>query len=265
MSEKVVIKNLDYRIEQTEILKNINIQFQEGKFTGIVGPNGSGKSTLLKNIYGTLSPERGQILLDGEDLHKMDPKTAAKKIAVLPQENKTDFSYTVEECVLMGRFSYRGMFGFKSNEEDEELVDKYLSLLGLDKLRQRLFASLSGGEKQRVLLARALTQETNTLILDEVTNHLDIGYQYKIMEFLKVIPKTIIAAIHDLNLALKFCDYVFLIQDGIIINEGLPIEVLNPDTLVEVFGVHGNLIDRGSHQFIEYTHSAAGSSHEKVF
>lgn len=206
------IENLTYAIENNFISNNINISFKENTFTGVIGPNGSGKSTLLKQIYRVLKPTKGKIYLKNFDIEEISSKEIAKQMAVLPQENQSDFDYTVREIILMGRFPYHSIFcGDHDLEKDVELMKKYLNIVGLTEQENQPFKTLSGGEKQRVLLARALVQEGNLLILDEVTNHLDIGYQYKVLEILKNLNMTIISAIHDLNLAMKFCDYVVLI------------------------------------------------------
>ncbi|EHO19432.1 hypothetical protein HMPREF9466_01363 [Fusobacterium necrophorum subsp. funduliforme 1_1_36S] len=199
------IENLTYAIENNFISDNINISFKENTFTGVIGPNGSGKSTLLKQIYRVLKPTKGKIYLKNFDIEEISSKEIAKQMAVLPQENQSDFDYTVREIILMGRFPYHSIFcGDHDLEKDVELMKKYLNIVGLTEQENQPFKTLSGGEKQRVLLARALVQEGNLLILDEVTNHLDIGYQYKVLEILKNLNMTIISAIHDLNLAMKF-------------------------------------------------------------
>ncbi|KDE68190.1 ABC transporter ATP-binding protein, partial [Fusobacterium necrophorum DJ-1] len=180
------IENLTYAIENNFISDNINISFKENTFTGVIGPNGSGKSTLLKQIYRVLKPTKGKIYLKNFDIEEISSKEIAKQMAVLPQENQSDFDYTVREIILMGRFPYHSIFcGDHDLEKDVELMKKYLNIVGLTEQENQPFKTLSGGEKQRVLLARALVQEGNLLILDEVTNHLDIGYQYKVLEILK--------------------------------------------------------------------------------
>lgn len=230
------IENLTYAIENNFISDNINISFKENTFTGVIGPNGSGKSTLLKQIYRVLKPTKGKIYLKNFDIEEISSKEIAKQMAVLPQENQSDFDYTVREIILMGRFPYHSIFcGDHDLEKDVELMKKYLNIVGLTEQENQPFKTLSGGEKQRVLLARALVQEGNLLILDEVTNHLDIGYQYKVLEILKNLNMTIISAIHDLNLAMKFCDYVVLIDKGRVIMEGKPKDIITTENLKKYF------------------------------
>ena len=237
------IENLTYKIDDSLISDGINIKFEENTFTGIIGPNGSGKSTLLKQIYRVLKPTKGKIFFDGIDIEDISSKKMARQMAVLPQENQSDFDYTVREIILMGRFSYHSFFmGDHDFDVDINLMKKYLNIVGLREQENQYFKTLSGGEKQRVLLARALVQEAELLILDEVTNHLDIGYQYKVLEILKGLNMTIISAIHDLNLAMKFCDQVVIIDKGRIIVTGNPKDIITRENLKEIFKIDAQII-----------------------
>lgn len=250
------IENLTYAIENNFISDNINISFKENTFTGVIGPNGSGKSTLLKQIYRVLKPTKGKIYLKNFDIEEISSKEIAKQMAVLPQENQSDFDYTVREIILMGRFPYHKYFcGDHDLEKDVELMKKYLNIVGLTEQENQPFKTLSGGEKQRVLLARALVQEGNLLILDEVTNHLDIGYQYKVLEILKNLNMTIISAIHDLNLAMKFCDYVVLIDKGRVIMEGKPKDIITTENLKNIFKIDAQIIEKENSYVIDYRYS----------
>lgn len=250
------IENLTYAIENNFISDNINISFKENTFTGVIGPNGSGKSTLLKQIYRVLKPTKGKIYLKNFDIEEISSKEIAKQMAVLPQENQSDFDYTVREIILMGRFPYHSIFcGDHDLEKDVELMKKYLNIVGLTEQENQPFKTLSGGEKQRVLLARALVQEGNLLILDEVTNHLDIGYQYKVLEILKNLNMTIISAIHDLNLVMKFCDYVVLIDKGRVIMEGKPKDIITTENLKNIFKIDAQIIEKENSYVIDYRYS----------
>jgi len=254
---RIDVQRLTYNIGNKSILNGVNLSFCPQSFTGIIGPNGSGKSTLLKNIYRVLKPTEGCIYLDGKPILSMSSKSVARHMAVLPQENSSDFDYTVEDVVMMGRFPYHSFFDKRQHlAEDRQIIEKYLKLLGLQNYGNRFFKTLSGGEKQRVLVARALAQQTNLLVLDEVTNHLDIGYQYKILEVLCSMDLTMIGAIHDLNLALKFCDHVVLLNEGRVIAEGTAREVIHEEILEHIFHIHGQVIDSGDGAFIKYTQSA---------
>ena len=234
---KLQVKNLKFGIGKQEILKDISFEVPEGTFVGIIGPNGSGKSTLLKNIYRLHQPDDGSILFNQKPLHKMKNKECAKEIAVLAQETQTQFEFTVEQIVKMGRYPYKSVFEDYS-KEDIEMVEQILVKVGLQAYRHRLFSELSGGEKQRTLIARALVQNTQFLVLDEPTNHLDIGYQIQLMDLVKNLQITTIAAIHDLNLATMYCDYLIVMKDGEIINMGKIEEVITTDMIKTVFGVN---------------------------
>jgi hypothetical protein len=250
------IENLTYKIDDSLISDGINIKFEENTFTGIIGPNGSGKSTLLKQIYRVLKPTKGKIFFDGIDIEDISSKKMARQMAVLPQENQSDFDYTVREIILMGRFPYHSFFmGDHDFDVDINLMKKYLNIVGLREQENQYFKTLSGGEKQRVLLARALVQEAELLILDEVTNHLDIGYQYKVLEILKGLNMTIISAIHDLNLAMKFCDQVVIIDKGRIIVTGNPKDIITRENLKEIFKIDAQIIKRDNSHIIDYRYS----------
>ena len=232
----IEVKNLLYKVKGKIILNNIDIKFPEKKFIGIIGPNGAGKSTLLKNIYGIYTPNKGEIFIDGENIKNISKKERAKKIAVLAQEDNSQFDFTIEQIVEMGRYPYKNIFEDYS-DKDREIAIKMLEKTGMKNHIGRDFKNLSGGEKQRVLIARALAQETPTLILDEPTNHLDIGYQLQLLHMIKHLDITVIAALHDLNVAAIFCDYIFVMKDGEKIKEGTPEEILTKKNLKNIFGV----------------------------
>ena len=234
---KVQVKNLRFSIDEKEILKDISFDIPKGSFVGVIGPNGSGKSTLLKNIYRLYKPSSGSILLDNKELDKMKDKDCAKEIAVLAQESNTHFDFTVEQIVKMGRYPYKSVFESYS-KDDLQIVKNMLQKVGLESYSERSFLKLSGGEKQRTLIARALVQNTNFLILDEPTNHLDIGYQIQLMDLVKSLNITTLSAIHDMNLASMYCDYLIVIKDGKIKNFGTVEEVINSEMLKDVFGVN---------------------------
>ncbi|MDO5292988.1 MAG: ABC transporter ATP-binding protein [bacterium] len=230
-------KGVTKRLGETSILKGINLNVRRNQLTGILGPNGSGKSTFLKCIYRTLKPDSGVILLDNKSLEQMKIKESAKKIAVLEQQNHYNFDFTVEEIVLMGRSPHKKLLE-QDNKKDYEIVWSCLKEVGLEQFNNRIFSTLSGGEQQRVILARALAQETECLILDEPTNHLDIRYQLEVMELVKRKELTVFAAIHDLNIAAMYCDYLYLMKDGTIIAEGQPKDVLTAEYIKQVYEIN---------------------------
>ena len=232
----LTVKNLKFTIGEKEILRNISFEVPEGKFVGIIGPNGAGKSTLLKNIYGVYDFSNGEILLKEKSLKEMSKKERAQKIAALSQEEEHQFDFSVEKIVEMGRYPYKKFFEDYS-KKDREIVHEMLHKTGMVNYSKRDFNTLSGGEKQRVLISRALAQKTDFLILDEPTNHLDIGSQLQIMDIIKHQNITVLAALHDLNIAAIFCDYIFVMKDGKIITEGEPEKVLTEKLLKDIFGI----------------------------
>lgn len=234
---KAEVRNLSYRIDEKEILNNISLSVKKGSFVGIIGPNGSGKSTLLKNIYRVLKPTTGDIYIDDKNLLKMKNKECARNIAVLAQESKTNFEFTVNQIVKMGRYPYKSLLESYS-KEDDEIVKEMIKKVGLQGYENRSYQELSGGEKQRAHIARALVQNTDFLILDEPTNHLDIGYQIQLMDFIKSLGVTTIAAIHDMNIASMYCDYIYVIKEGKIVCHGKVEEILTDKIIKDVFGVN---------------------------
>ena len=232
----VEIKNLSYKTKDKVILDNISIKFPEKKFIGIIGPNGAGKSTLLKNIYGVLNSSSGDVFIDNKNIKNITGKERAKKIAVLSQEDREDFDFNIEDIVKMGRYPYKNIFENYS-KNDKEIALKMLKKVGMENYVGRSFKELSGGEKQRVLIARVLAQDTPILILDEPTNHLDIGYQLQLLHLIKHLDKSVISALHDLNVASLFCDYIYILKDGKLIAEGTPEEVLNKENLKNIFNI----------------------------
>lgn len=234
---KLQVKNISFSIDKKEILKDVSFNIPKGSFVGIIGPNGSGKSTILKNIYRLYKPDNGNVMLDNKDLSTMKDKDCAKEIAVLAQETSSQFDFTVEQIVKMGRYPYKSVFEDYS-KKDIDMVNDMLKRVGLDNYSNRSFSKLSGGEKQRTLIARALVQDTEFLILDEPTNHLDIGYQIQLMDLVKSLNITTLSAIHDMNIASMYCDYLIVMKDGKIKKIGTVEEVITSNMLKEVFGVN---------------------------
>ncbi|MBW6411368.1 ABC transporter ATP-binding protein [Clostridium weizhouense] len=254
---KVQVRNLSFSIDKKAILKDISFNIKKGSFVGVIGPNGSGKSTLLKNIYRLYKPSSGSILLDNRELVKIKHKDCAKEIGVLAQESNTHFDFTVEQIVKMGRYPYKSVFEDYS-KDDLQMVKEMLKKVGLENYSHRNFSELSGGEKQRTLIARALVQNTNFLILDEPTNHLDIGYQIQLMDLVKSLKITTLAAIHDMNLASMYCDYLIVMKDGRIKKVGTVEDVINSKMLKEIFGVNAyvgvNPVNKKLQVSFMYTH-----------
>lgn len=230
------IENLDYEIENKKICDKIKLQVNKGEFVGIIGPNGSGKSTLLKNIYKVLKPKGGTIYLNSKDLTKSSNREAAEEMSIVAQENNVGFDFSVKEIVLMGRYPSKKLFE-GSNSQDIQIVRDALEKVGMESMEKKSFSKLSGGEKQRILIARAIAQDTEFMILDEPTNHLDIGCQIKILKLLRTLKKTILISLHDLNMAAEYCDRIYAIKDGKIVDSGTPKQVLKPELIKELYKV----------------------------
>lgn len=224
----------------TEILHGIDFTAGDRSLVGVIGPNGSGKSTLLKCIYRVLKPSAGAVFVDGQPLSEYRVRDSAKKIAVLAQHNFYNFEFTVQDVVLMGRAPHKRALE-RDSAADFKIVHEAMKRVGVAPLRDRLFSTLSGGEQQRVLLARALAQQTPCLILDEPTNHLDIKYQLELLDLVRSLDRTVIAAIHDLNIAAMYCDTIFVMQSGHIVAAGAPRDVLTRSLIRSVYEVDADV------------------------
>lgn len=238
---RLQVEDLTYSYGEKEAADHVSLQVDEGEFVGLIGPNGSGKSTVLKNIYRGLRPDSGTITLDGENLLTMSYRKSALKMAVVGQENEVPFDFLVEEIVAMGRSPHKKLFDI-DDVHDRAIVYHALEHLGMEKMAKRNYLRLSGGEKQRVLIARAIAQESDFFILDEPTNHLDISYQMQIFDFIRRLNVTVLSAIHDLNMAALYCDRLYVLKEGRVILEGTPEEVLTPEHIYEVYGVRSSVV-----------------------
>ncbi|MCQ2078951.1 MAG: ABC transporter ATP-binding protein [archaeon] len=224
------------------IVEGASIHVDEGEFVGLLGPNGSGKSTILKTIYRTMKRESGEIDLDGTPIDDLSLKESALKMSVVTQHNYYNFEFKVEEVVLMGRTPHKKTMEL-DNDEDHRIVEDALRKVNMWHMKDRGFSSLSGGEQQRIILARALAQQTPCMVLDEPTNHLDIKYQLEVLDIVKQLKCTTLCALHDLNLAAQYCDRIYVLLDGKIIREGTPEEVITEEMIEEVYGVRAS-VDR---------------------
>lgn len=241
IDEAIKIENLSYSIGNKSILKNVSLTVEKGNVVGLIGPNGSGKTTLMKHIYRALPPERKTVYIHGKEIHTMSYKDSARNLTVLRQENNSDFPYTIMEMVLMGRSPHRKFFEGDTNE-DKQLAQLALERVGMEHAANRSFMNLSGGEKQRVLIARSLAQEADILLLDEPTNHLDVHYQWLLMEMIQGLKKTVLSVFHELNLACAFCDYLYVLNNNSIVAQGNPEELCTKELLAETFRIEADVI-----------------------
>lgn len=237
------IENLRYSYDESsrEILKGVNLNIKRGKFTGILGPNGCGKSTLLKNITGFLQRKEGSISFGEIEDREITRKEMAKKVALVPQKSSLSSPITVEDFVMMGRIPHLKSSWDGFGKEDRERVACKLRDLKLEKFKNRVAMTLSGGEFQRVLLARALSQEPEILLLDEPTSALDLNHAVELLSQVRSIVLnegiTGVAVLHDLNLAGMFCHELVIIGEGKVLYKGTPKEVLTEEILLEVYNL----------------------------
>ncbi|MCX5206480.1 ABC transporter ATP-binding protein [Streptomyces sp. NBC_00237] len=238
---RIDVTGLSVDISTTRLVHDISLHATTGQFVGLVGPNGSGKSTLLRTVYRALRPTTGTVLLDGDDLYAMSARESARRVAALPQEAATEFDFTVAEVVAMGRVPHQRALA-RTTSQDLDACTTALTQVGAAHLADRGFLTLSGGEKQRVLIARALAQQPRALILDEPTNHLDIAQQLEVLALVRRSGLTVLTALHDLNLAALHCDLLYVIESGGIVASGAPHDVLTPDLLADVFGVRAHRV-----------------------
>ena len=222
------------------ILDRVSMEVRHGEILGIIGPNGSGKTTLLRLLTGSRQPTDGDVLLEGTSLRQLSRKAIARRIAVVPQDIQLAYDYRVIEIVLMGRHPHLGLFELEG-PHDIDVARRALRATGTESLETRQFSTLSGGEKQRVVIAAALAQSADILLLDEPTASLDLGYQIEIATLLRALNRerqvTIGVSTHDLNLAAAICDQIVLLHQGHVLARGAIADVLTPAHLRQLYGV----------------------------
>lgn len=239
---KLQVKDAVFGYAGTQVLKDICLEIPASSLVSIVGPNGAGKSTLLKCIDRILNVKLGKIAVDGKDIKQMGRLELAKNLAYVPQSSNRVFPTTVFDTVMMGRRPHFNWFG---SDKDEEKVWQVLELLGIEGLALSVFNELSGGQQQKVLIARALVQETGVVLLDEPTSNLDIWHQLDVMETVRKLVRekkvTAVMAVHDLNLASRYSDSIIMMQQGKIVAVGSPASVLTSENIAEVYGVEARI------------------------
>ena len=222
------------------VLRNVDLRVEKGEMVGLIGPNGAGKTTLIRLISGILDARQGEVRLDGVETRRLKRSAIAREVAVVPQQFDVPFAYKVEEVVMLGRTPFiRPWRDF--SERDRDVVVDTMNAVGVSRLAARSFRELSGGERQKVVLAMALAQETELLLLDEPTAHLDISHQVEILELLARINQekglTILAAMHDLNLASTYFRRLILLKDGAVVADGSPQRVLTSAVIGEAYSI----------------------------
>lgn len=248
MSLAVQTDNLSFSYNERLVLDGVSLSVEKGDVVGILGPNGSGKTTLLKILSAVLSGS-GEVQLNGKDIRAYGRRALSRLFAVVPQESHVDFPFTVAEIVLMGRASYHSSIALEG-ERDLEVARKSMELTETESIADRYLHELSGGEKQRVIIARALAQEPEILLLDEPAAFLDLKHQVRVFELMRRLNRerglTIVAALHDLNLAAVFFPRLVMLSGGRIFRDGPPSEVLTEETIREVYGIQVRVQRDGS-------------------
>ena len=239
------LEDISFAYETTPVLRDLSISIREQDFIGLIGPNGSGKSTLLKIMGAILKPDSGSIQFKESSLPKFNKKLFAQSVSWIPQDHPMVFPFKVSEIVLMGRHPYLSPLSFES-EEDFEISRSAMEITMTSQFADRYFNEISGGEKQRVMIASALAQNPEMMLLDEPTAALDLKYQIQILSILKNLnagnKMTLIMAMHDLNLASSFCNRLILLNEGKIVRDGTPEQVLEKNILEQVYGIEVDLV-----------------------
>jgi iron complex transport system ATP-binding protein len=234
------VKDIRVGYEEKTILHDLSLEIPYGKITTIIGSNGCGKSTLLKAMTRIIAHQRGQIIIDGKDIRKVNTKDLAKKLAILPQNPESANGLLVKELVSYGRFPYQKGFGGLT-KQDNEIIDWALEVTRTNEMSDKPVDALSGGQRQRVWIALALAQDTDTIFLDEPTTYLDMAHQLEVLELLwrlnKQENKTIVMVLHDLNQAARFSDYIIALSNGKLVRAGNAEEVVTREVLMNVFNI----------------------------
>ncbi|ABR31159.1 ABC transporter [Thermosipho melanesiensis] len=249
MKKILEVKNLSFDYENFN-LKNINLTIEKGKFIGIIGPNGSGKSTTLKLVTKLLKPKSGKILLFGKNLENCTRTYIASKISFVRQEFNPVFEFKVKDIIELGALHRKK--SFFTSIENQQKIKNCLDMVELSGYEDRYFSTLSGGEQRRVLIARSLYQETPIIIVDELAAHLDISHAVQIVEILKKLTKkgkSILSAFHNINIASKYCDYIYALKDGQILFEGAPKDVITIENIKKLYNKDFHIINHPKYNY----------------
>lgn len=236
-------EHISYAVGDQQLISDITLEIPRGSFVGLVGPNGSGKSTLLKTIYRVHRANQGTVYLNSREMTQLSNREIARQMAVVTQEHHIHFDFSVLELMQIGRYAHSSILS-KQKLQDEAKCREALAMVGMEQFADRSFQNLSGGEKQRVLIASAFSRDAELVVLDEPTNHLDIGHQFLIMDLMKSRKDlTVFSSVHDLNIAMGYCDYVIALEHGHVAAVGKPREILTRELVERLFRVRVNLCE----------------------
>jgi iron complex transport system ATP-binding protein len=240
----LTIEDISFSYKEKPVLENVGLQVIKGEIIGILGPNGCGKTTLLKLLNRNLHPKAGKVMMEGTDLEEISKRRIARHIAVVPQSNEIRFAFSVRDIVTMGRMPFLDRFQGESSD-DMAIVDEAMAKTSITAFADRPINTMSGGERQRVIIARALAQRPEIILLDEPTLHLDINHQFEVLELMKKLSDeedlTVVIVSHDLPMVVKYCDRIVLIHDHKVFAIGTPEEVLTKENMKVVFNINAVL------------------------
>jgi len=233
------VRNVSAGYGPTDVLQNVTVKIDAGQFTGLIGPNGSGKTTMLRVLSGVLPPSRGEVFFQDTNLHGIGKRQLAKTMAFLSQDLGLDFSFTVRDVTLMGRYPHLSRIG-RETREDLRIAEQAMAIADVSHLADRLITATSSGERQRAFIAMCLAQQPKVLLLDEPTSHLDITHQLSILDLIRKLNRrtgiTVVAVFHDLNLAAEYCDKLLVLGDGRLQAMGRPSDVITSEMILRVYG-----------------------------
>lgn len=236
----IEVKDLYFGYRDEKVIDGVSFEIEKGSLVSLIGPNGSGKSTMIKLLNNLYTPWEGTIFIEGKEISSFRRKELARKIALVPQNSSINYEFTVEEIVLMGRYPHKKRFQ-REDKEDREIVGKAMKDTNTYHLRDKAITEISGGELQRVIIAKALAQKPSIILLDEPTSHLDLNHQIEILNLLRRLNKekntTIIVAIHDINLATMYSDEIFMLSGGKIVDRGTPEKVITKGNIEFVYNL----------------------------
>ncbi len=240
----IELEAVTFSYDETPVVDGLSLTIQDGELVGLIGPNGAGKTTIIRLVAGTVEPDQGAVRVEGDEVSRLSSKAVSQRVAVVPQRSELSFDFQVSDVVLMGRHPYRSKLD-AATPADRDRVDTALELTGTSDLAERPFSAISGGERKRVLFARAIAQDTPNLLLDEPTASLDINHQIEVFSLAADFVAdeiAVLAAVHDLDIAARFCDRLVLVHEGEVLASGSPEAVLTPSRLKQAYGIETEVI-----------------------